>query len=75
MAGPLRGKPALRARLRESVEYVAAMQRLVPINATPPLDRWQGERDDAGLEQLADELAIRGPVRRLRAALDRIARA
>jgi 5'-3' exonuclease len=73
--GPLRGKPALRARLRESVEYVAAMQRLVPINATPPLDRWQGERDDAGLEQLADELAIRGPVRRLRAALDRIARA
>jgi 5'-3' exonuclease len=73
--GPLRGKPALRARLRESVEYVAAMQRLVPINATPPLDRWQGERDDAGLDELADELAIRGPVRRLRAALDRIARA
>ncbi len=71
--GPLRGKPALRARLRESVDYVAAMQRLVPINAEPPLDRWRGERDDAGLDQLAEELGVRGPVRRLRAALDSVA--
>ncbi|MGZ8585342.1 MAG: flap endonuclease, partial [Actinomycetota bacterium] len=69
--GPLKGKPALRARLRESVDYVAAMQRLVPVNATAPLDRWEGERDDTGLEALADELAVRGPVRRLLAALDR----
>ena len=67
--GPLKGKPALRARLREAVDYVAAMQRLVPVNATAPLDRWQGERDDAGLEALSDELAVRGPVRRLLAAL------
>lgn len=67
--GPLKGKPALRARLREAVDYVAAMQRLVPVNATAPLDRWQGDRDDAGLEALSDELAVRGPVRRLLAAL------
>jgi 5'-3' exonuclease len=71
--GPLRGKPALRARLREAVDYVAAMQRLVPVNADPPLDRWRGERDDAGLDQLAEELGVRGPVRRLRAALDSVA--
>src|SRR5436190_15889916 len=31
--GPLRGKPALRMRLRESADYIAAMQRLVPCNA------------------------------------------
>lgn len=68
--GPLKGKPALRARLRESADYVAAMQRLVPVNATAPLDRWQGERDDASLAELAEELAVRGPVQRLRAAMD-----
>ncbi len=68
--GPLKGKPALRARLRESVEYVAAMQQLVPVNATAPIDRWQGERDDEALEALGEELGIRGPIRRLRAALD-----
>ncbi len=68
--GPLKGKPALRARLRESVDYVAAMQRLVPVNAIAPLDRWAGERDDAALAALADELGLRGPIGRLRAALD-----
>ncbi|HZD17756.1 MAG TPA: 5'-3' exonuclease [Actinomycetota bacterium] len=68
--GPLKGKPALRARIRDAGDYVAAMQRLVPVNAEAPLDRWAGERDDEGLTALADELAIRGPVQRLRAALD-----
>jgi 5'-3' exonuclease len=69
-SGPLRGKPALRARLRESVEYVATMQELVPVNAIAPLDRWQGDRDDEALEALGHELGIRGPIQRLRAALD-----
>jgi len=68
--GPLKGKPALRARLRESTDYIAAMQRLVPVNAVAPIDRWQGERDDDALAGLADELGVRGPATRLRAALD-----
>ncbi len=68
--GPLRGKPALRARLRESTAYIRAMQTLVPVNASAPLDRWSGERDDEGLAELADELGLRGPITRLRAALD-----
>lgn len=70
--GPLKGKPALRARLRESREYVAAMLRLVPVNADAALDRWEGERDDATLTELAEELGIKGPVTRLRAALDSV---
>jgi len=71
--GPLKGKPALRARLRGSADYIAAMQRLVPVNAVAPIDRWQGERDDEALEGLADELGVRGPAKRLRAALDLMA--
>jgi hypothetical protein len=43
------------------------------VNAEPPLDLWRGERDDAGLDELAEELGLRGPVGRLRAALDSLA--
>ena len=70
--GPLKGKPALRAKLRASVDYVAAMERLVPVNAEAPIDRWSGEREDDALQELADELGVRGPVTRLRAALDSV---
>jgi hypothetical protein len=49
------------------------MLRLVPINAEAPIDRWQGERDDATLDDLAEELGIKGPVQRLRAAMDSVA--
>jgi 5'-3' exonuclease len=70
--GPLKGKPALRARMREAAEYIAAMQRIVPVNATAPLDRWSGERDDAAARALADELGVRGPMQRLLAALDSV---
>lgn len=68
--GPMKGKPALRARLRDSAGYIATMQELVPVNAIAPLDRWHGERDDAALSELAEELGLRGPVGRLLAALD-----
>ena len=71
--GPLKGKPALRTRLRNSVDYIVAMERLVPVNAEAPLDRWSGEREDDALRELADELGVRGPVTRLRAALDSVA--
>ena len=46
------------------------MQQLVPVNATAPVDRWQGERDDAALDELAEELALKGPIQRMKAALD-----
>jgi 5'-3' exonuclease len=69
-AGPLRGKPALRARLREARDYVAAMRRLVPIETDAALKIWSGRRDDGALRALADEHGLRGPVVRLLAALD-----
>ncbi|GIU99937.1 MAG: 5'-3' exonuclease [Actinomycetota bacterium] len=71
--GPLAARPALRARLLAARDYLATMRRLVPVNAEAPVDRWRGERDDGALRELADELGVRGPVTRLRAALDSIA--
>jgi 5'-3' exonuclease len=68
--GPLRGKPALRVRLRESADYIAAMQRLVPCNADAPIDLWAGDRDDVLLRRMADDNGLRGPIQRLQAALD-----
>ena len=68
--GPLKGKPALRARVRDARGYVEAMRRIVPINAVPPLSVWSGERDEVALRALAEELAVKGPVQRLLAALD-----
>lgn len=68
--GPLKGKPALRARILEAADYVAAMQQLVPINADAELQVWSGDRWDEALRGLAEESGLRGPVQRLVAALD-----
>jgi 5'-3' exonuclease len=68
--GPLSGKPALRARLRDSESYLDAMRRLVPINATAELSTWAGDRWDEALKGLAEEIGIRGPAQRLMAAMD-----
>jgi 5'-3' exonuclease len=69
-AGPLRGKAALRARLREARNYVATMRRLVPIETDAAVEVWSGQRDDGAIRSLADEHGLRGPVVRLLAALD-----
>lgn len=69
-AGDMRIKPVIRERLVASAGYLDAMRRLVPVNADAPLSLWAGERDDDELQRMADELAIRGPVQRLIAALD-----
>jgi 5'-3' exonuclease len=69
-AGDLTIKPAIRAKLLESRDYLDAMRRLVPINGEAPLELWAGDRNDAALIALGEEHAIRGPVQRLLAALD-----
>jgi 5'-3' exonuclease len=69
-SGPLKGKPALRARLLDAREYIEAMRRLVPVNAEAPLSVWAGDRDDAALGALGEEHGLKGPLQRLVAALD-----
>jgi 5'-3' exonuclease len=68
--GPLRGKPALRARLREASSYLEVMQRLVPVNAEAALSVWAGDRDDSALTTLAQGAGLKGPAQRLLASLD-----
>ena len=66
--GPLERKPALREKLREARDYVGIMQKLVPVNATAPLDRWSGEADEETLQMVIIDLGLTGPIRRLREA-------
>jgi 5'-3' exonuclease len=68
-AGVVLIKPGVRAKLLESRDYLADMQRLVPINSEAPLSLWAGERDESLIEDAA-ELGLKGPVQRLFAALD-----
>ena len=69
-AGPLRGKPALRSRLRDADEYLDAVRQIVPVNASAPIEVWSGERDDASLLQLAEHFGVKGPAQRVLAAID-----
>lgn len=68
--GPLKGKPALRARVRDAEDYLAAMRELVPIEVTCPVEVWAGTRDDGALRELAEQHGLRGSVVRLLAAMD-----
>jgi 5'-3' exonuclease len=68
--GPLKGKPALRARVLEAEAYIATMRQLVPIESETTLDIWAGDRDDDALRALAEVHGLRGPVVRLLAAMD-----
>lgn len=67
--GPLQSKPALRTKVRDSADYIATMQLLVPVNVEATLDRWTGERDDETLRMACDDLGLRGPMQRLNAAI------
>jgi hypothetical protein len=66
--GPMKGSPALRARLLDAADYLDAMRRLVPIKVDAPLEVWTGERDDDVVDELGEANGLRGPIQRLRAA-------
>lgn len=68
--GPLKGKTALKQKIVEARDYIVAMRRLVPVNATAPLSVWSGDRDEVALKALGEELGLKGPIQRLLAALD-----
>jgi 5'-3' exonuclease len=67
---PIKGSPQLRARLRESAEYLAAAREIVRIRTEVDVVVHPGHRDDAPLDELAARHALAGPVGRLRTALD-----
>ena len=68
--GPLKGKPATRARLRDAAEYLDAVRRIVPVHTQAPVRTWHGVRDDASLVAFADHFGLKGAARRVLAALD-----
>jgi len=68
--GPLKGKPALRSRLRDAVEYLDAIRKIVPVHLDAPVHVWNGTRDDASLVRFADHFGLKGAARRVLAALD-----
>jgi 5'-3' exonuclease len=70
--GPLKGKPALRSRLREATEYLDAVRRIVPVNTDAPVRVWNGARDDDQLLAFADHFGLKGAARRVLAALDSV---
>ena len=64
-AGQMTIRPGVRTKLVESKDYLDAMRRIVPVNATAPLSIWAGDRDDPALTELAanrKRLDIRGAV-------------
>jgi len=69
-AGPLRGSPGLKARIREAADYLDAMREVVPIRTDLDLETSTGERDDPRLDALARRWSLTGPVGRLLAAFE-----
>src|SRR6266705_4830021 len=67
IGAPLQRSPALRAAIRESVEYLEAMRLVVPIRTDVHVRQWERARDDATLESLGERYRVGGPIRRLRA--------
>jgi 5'-3' exonuclease len=68
--GPLKGKPAIRARLLEARGYLDVMRQVVPIKVDAKLELWAGQRDDDAVRAMAEELGVKGPVQRVLAAMD-----
>ena len=57
----------------DAADYLDAMRQLVPIKTDADLEVWTGDRDDEVAAELAEANGLRGPVRRLRAAIDNVA--
>ena len=72
---PIKGSPALRAKLRDARDYLASMRKVVPIKTDAELRMWRPERDDDRLEALGRDRKLSGPIGRLRKTLDGVERA
>jgi 5'-3' exonuclease len=66
---PVKGSPALRAKLRDAHDYLRAMRLVVPIRTDVPVRTWQKEPDPDLVERLGDRYRLSGPIGRLLSAL------
>jgi 5'-3' exonuclease len=66
---PLKGSPALKARVVAAADYLEAMRDVVPIRTDLEVVVEAEPRDDVKLERLAKARRLTGPVGRLREAL------
>lgn len=66
--GPANRSPKLVATLRASVDYIRAMQRIVPVRADVDLTTWRREPDGGAVDDLAKARRLEGPVKRFRVA-------
>jgi 5'-3' exonuclease len=66
---PLKGSPALKARVAAAADYLAAMRDVVPIRTDLEVEVEVEARDDVKLERLAKARRLTGPVGRVRDAL------
>lgn len=62
--------PALALRLDQARDYLAAMREVVPVRPDAAITYHRGTRDDAALDELAERHSLKGPIRRMREALD-----
>jgi 5'-3' exonuclease len=62
--------PRLQAALDDARGYLAAMGEVVPVRTSVEVTMHRSERDDALLDELAEQHRLGGPLRRLREALD-----
>lgn len=69
---PLRRSPKLRGAIRDAADYLTAIRQIVPIRSDVPVRTWNGNRDDARLDELADRHKLTGPIGRLRQRVDRL---
>jgi 5'-3' exonuclease len=68
---PLRRSPKLRATIRDSVDYLAAMRQVVPIRTDVAVRIQTSSRNDAHLDDLAERLNLKGPLRRVRQTIEK----
>jgi 5'-3' exonuclease len=66
----LQRSPSLRAALAGAVDYIDKVRRIVPIRTDLELRAWARRREDSRIDELAERYALKGPVMRLRAAIE-----
>jgi len=66
---PVKGSPALRAKLRDAHDYLRAMRDVVPIRTDAPVRTWQKDPDPELVERLGERHRLSGPIKRLLSAM------